>query len=187
MITTLVLAFSAASAASSSAAWATSAALWKRGVAAEVADDLGVEAALADAGVGDVDDGVAHGVEGGDGGAGGDGLAGADLAGDHADGVLCEPGDAGDGFGVAAVGVEHAGGQVAPKGGAAKTVVGAEPLDHKAPSIAVVSTPSIAAVSTVAASVGSMLVLGLVAVPSGAGWSGVMVAGRCNWMPSGPT
>jgi hypothetical protein len=93
------------------------------GVAAEVADELGVEAALADAGVGEVDDGVAHGVEGGDGGAGGDGLAGADLAGDYPDGVFAdEPGDAGDGFGAAAVGVEHAGGQVAANGGAAKAV-----------------------------------------------------------------
>jgi hypothetical protein len=52
------------------------------GRSAEVADDLGVQAALADAGVGQVDDGVADRVQAGDGGAGGDGLAGADLAGD---------------------------------------------------------------------------------------------------------
>ena len=60
---------------------------------------------------------MADRVEGGDGGAGGDGLAGADLAGDHADGALGDqPGDAGDRFGVAAVGVEHARGQVAAEG-----------------------------------------------------------------------
>jgi hypothetical protein len=95
-------------------------------VAAEVADDLGVEAALADAGVGEVDDGVAHGVELGDRGAGGDGLAGADLAGDDPDGAFGDqPGDAGDGFGVAAVLVEHARGEVAAEGGAAEAVVGA--------------------------------------------------------------
>jgi hypothetical protein len=60
---------------------------------------------------------VAHGVECGDGGAGGDGLAGADLAGDYADGVLAdEPGDAGDGFGVAAVGWSMPGARSRPKG-----------------------------------------------------------------------
>src|SRR4029450_11178774 len=98
---------------------------------AERSDDLGVQAALADAGVGEVDDGVAHVVQGGDGGAGGDGLAGAHLTGDHADGAFADqPGDAGDGLGVAAVLVEHARGQVAAEGGAAEAVVGTQALDH---------------------------------------------------------
>jgi hypothetical protein len=57
--------------------------LVEAGGGAQRADDVGVETALADHGVGQVDDGVADGVEAGDGGAGGDGLAGADLAGDH--------------------------------------------------------------------------------------------------------
>jgi hypothetical protein len=87
------------------------------GVAAQVADDLGVEATLADAGVGEVDDGVTHGVQCCHGGAGGDGLAGADLAGDHADGVFCDqPGDAGDGFGVAAVACSMPGARSRPNG-----------------------------------------------------------------------
>src|SRR6266568_4839193 len=48
------------------------------------------------------------------GGADGDGLAGADLAGDDADGAFGDaPGDAGDGFVVGGVAVQHAGGQVA--------------------------------------------------------------------------
>lgn len=50
----------------------------------------------ADGGIGDVDDGAAGGVEVGDGAAGGQGLAGADLAGDQADGVFVdEPADSG--------------------------------------------------------------------------------------------
>jgi hypothetical protein len=154
--------------------------LVEAGVAAERSDDLGVQAALADAGVGDLDDGVAHRVEGGDGGAGGHRLASADLAGDHADGVLADqPGDTGDGLGVAAVVVEHAGGQIAPKWRAAEAVVRAEPLDHEAPSALVLGVAA-----------GSMLVRGVVVAPPAAGWagwSGVMVVARCNWVPSGPT
>ena len=61
--------------------------LWA-GHAAEGGDDGVVDAADADGGVAEVDDGVAGGVQGGQGGADGDGLAGADLAGDHAEGVL---------------------------------------------------------------------------------------------------
>ena len=53
------------------------------GVPAERGDDVVVDAAHADGGVGQVDEGVAGPVEGGDGGAGGDGLAGADSAGDR--------------------------------------------------------------------------------------------------------
>ena len=53
------------------------------------------------------------GVQGGGRGADGDGFAGADLAGDHAEGVLVDaPGDPGDGFAVAGVAVQHARGQV---------------------------------------------------------------------------
>jgi len=55
---------------------------------AEGGDDGGVEAAGPDGGVAEVDDGVAAGVEASEGGAHGDGLAGADLAGDEADGPL---------------------------------------------------------------------------------------------------
>src|SRR6266508_4442128 len=156
--------------------------LVEAGVAAEVADDLGVEAALADAGVGDVDDGVAYGVEGGDGGAGGDGLAGADLAGDHADGAFADqPGDAGDGFGVAAVGVQHRGGQVAAEGGAAEAVVGAQPLDHSSSSR--VASMMISGGRFGSVSAGWMLVTGGVVGPSAA-WSptgcGVIVVAGCN-------
>ena len=59
--------------------------LVEAGDAAEGGDDAGVEAAAADGGVAEVDDGVPAGVEAGEGGADGDGLAGADLAGDHAE------------------------------------------------------------------------------------------------------
>jgi hypothetical protein len=54
-------------------------------LAAEGGDDAVVDAAHPDGGVGQVDDGVAAAVQGGQRGAHGDGLAGADLAGDHAD------------------------------------------------------------------------------------------------------
>src|SRR6266498_3564462 len=138
--------------------------------------------ALADAGVGQVDDGVADRVQAGDGGAGGDGLAGAYLAGDHADGALAdEPGDAGDGFGVAAVGVQHRGGQVAAEGGAAEAVVGAQPLDHSSSSR--VASMMISGGRFGSVSAGWMLVTGGVVGPSAA-WSpagcGVIVAAGCN-------
>ena len=57
------------------------------GLGAERPDDLHVEAPGAEGGVGDVDDLVAGGVEGGDGGAHRHGLPGADVAGDHAERV----------------------------------------------------------------------------------------------------
>jgi hypothetical protein len=73
-----------------------------------------VDAADADGGVGQVDDGVAAAVEGGQRGAHGDGFAGADLAGDHTDAAISDaPGDAGEGFVVGAVAVQHGRGQVA--------------------------------------------------------------------------
>ena len=61
--------------------WAISAAVWKRGTP-QAGHERGVEAAGPDRGVGQVDHGVAGGVELGQGGAQGDGLAGADLPGD---------------------------------------------------------------------------------------------------------
>src|SRR5580658_4091944 len=84
------------------------------GPAAEGGDGAGEDAADAGGGVADVDDVVAGGVEAGDGGADRGGLAGADFAGDHADGPSCDgPGDAGGGLGAVGVPVEPAGGQVA--------------------------------------------------------------------------
>jgi hypothetical protein len=62
--------------------------LVEAGGGAQRADDVGVKAALADHGVGEIDGGVADGVEAGDGGAGGDGLAGADLAGEDPEGAF---------------------------------------------------------------------------------------------------
>ena len=100
------------------------------GEPAEGGDDGVVDAAGADGGVAEVDDGVPGGVEAGEGGADGDGLAGADLAGDHAEGAFADaPGDAGDGFGVAAVAVQHAGGEVPAEGHAGEAVVGLQSLD----------------------------------------------------------
>nr|WP_232242879.1 hypothetical protein [Streptacidiphilus jeojiense] len=66
-----------------------------RGVA-QAGDDAVVEAAHADLRVGLVDHREAGRVQGGDGAFEGDGLAGADLAGEHADGpVVDAPRDAG--------------------------------------------------------------------------------------------
>src|SRR5919198_1507841 len=81
---------------------------------AERGHDGFVDATDSDHGVGQVDDGVAGGVQAGEDGAHGDGLAGADFAGDYADGAFGDaPADAGDGFVVGGVAVQHAGGQVA--------------------------------------------------------------------------
>src|SRR5207247_10613831 len=75
---------------------------------------------------------MSAGVQGGQRGADRDGFAGADLAGDDAEGVLVDaPGDAGDGFGVAGVAVQHAGGEVTAEGGAGEAVVGLQPFDHR--------------------------------------------------------
>ena len=53
-----------------------------------------------------------------------DGLAGADLPGDHPDGVLIHtPGDAGDRFGVSGVAVQHRRGQPTPERHAGETVI----------------------------------------------------------------
>ena len=96
-------------------------------LAAEGAHDLVVEAARADARVGEVDDGVPGGVEGGDGGAGGDGLAGADLAGQEAERLLFDhEGDAGERLLVGARAVEGAGRDLAVEGQPGEAVVGLE-------------------------------------------------------------
>ncbi|KZS67027.1 hypothetical protein A4G28_27070 [Mycobacterium ostraviense] len=54
-----------------------------QGLSAQRGDDAVVDAADPDGGVGQVDDGVAAGIEGGQRGAHGDGFAGADSAGDR--------------------------------------------------------------------------------------------------------
>ena len=90
-----------------------------------------VEAAGADGGVAEVDDGVPGGVEGGEGGADGDGFAGADFAGDDAEGAFGDaPADPGDGFGVGAVAVQHAAGPGRGRTGSGEAVVGLQLLDH---------------------------------------------------------
>jgi hypothetical protein len=105
--------------------------LVEAGHAAEGGDDAAVEAAAADGGVAEVDDGVPAGVEVGEGGADGDGLAGADLAGDHAQAAFVDaPADPGDGFGVGGVAVQHLRREGAAERGLAEPVVGFELLDH---------------------------------------------------------
>ncbi len=94
--------------------------------AAERGDDGVVDAADADGGVAEVDEGV----PGGEGGAQGDGLARADLAGDDAEGVLADaPGELGGGLGARGVAVQHAGCQVAAEGHPGEPVVGLEFVD----------------------------------------------------------
>ncbi len=87
----------------------------------------GVEAAGADRGVGQVDDGVPGGVELGERGAQRDGLARADLPGDDPErGLGDAPADPGDGLGVPAVAVQHRRGEVAAERGGGEPEVGAE-------------------------------------------------------------
>ena len=63
----------------------------------------------------------------------GDGLAGADLAGDHPDGVLVHaPGDPGDRFAVAGVAVQHRRGQVPPERHPGETVMRLQALNTHA-------------------------------------------------------
>jgi hypothetical protein len=90
---------------------------------AERGDDVVEHAADSDGRVGQVDDHVPAAVQGGGGGADGDGFAGADLAGDHPEGVLVHaPADPGDGLAQAAVPVQHARGEVAAEGHAGEAV-----------------------------------------------------------------
>ena len=84
---------------------------------AERGDDGLVDAADADHRVGQVDDGVAGGVQAGQDGADRDGFPGADFSGDHADGAFGDaPADAGDGFVVGGVPVQHARGKITSEG-----------------------------------------------------------------------
>ena len=100
------------------------------GDAAERGHDGVVDAADADGGVAQVDEGVPGGVQAGEGGAQGHGLAGADFAGDHAEGVLADaPADPGGGLGVGGVAVQHARRQVAAERHLGEPVVGLEFLD----------------------------------------------------------
>lgn len=114
------------------------------GDAAQRGDEVVVDAAGADHRVGQVDDGMAGVVKRGAGGAGGDGLAGTDFAGEHADGLLVnQPAEPGDGLFVTVACEELPGGEVAAEGVAGEAVVGAELLDHAAPSTS--SAPSASA------------------------------------------
>ena len=66
---------------------------------------------------------------------GGDGLADADLAGEHAEGLVGDaPGDAGGSLAVGGVPVQHAGCQVAAGRHAGEPVVGLQAVDHRSSS-----------------------------------------------------
>src|SRR5581483_5007384 len=101
------------------------------GPAAQGGHDAVVDAADPGGGVADVDDRVGGGVEVGDRGADRDGLAGADLAGDHADRLVGDgPGDAGGGLAAVAVAVQPGGGQVAAERHAGEPEAGDDGVDH---------------------------------------------------------
>ena len=113
----------------------------------EGGDDLVVDAADPDRRVGQVDDGVPRGVQGGQGGAEVDGLPGADLAGDDSDPVLAEaPADPGDGLAVGGVAVQHAGGEVTPERGAGEPEEPLQPVDHDTTPLTLIG-PSVVAPS----------------------------------------
>jgi hypothetical protein len=98
--------------------------------AAERGHDGVVDPADADGGVAQVDEGMAGGVEAGEGGAQGHGLARADLPGDAAEGVLADaPADPGGGLGVGGAAVQHARCQVTSERHPGEPVVGLEFLD----------------------------------------------------------
>ena len=102
-----------------------------QGLPAQRGDDLVVDAADPDGGVGEVDDGVPGRVQPGQRGADRDGLPGADLAGDDPDPALADaPADAGHGFAVAGVAVQHPRRQIAAEGGAAEPEEALQPVDH---------------------------------------------------------
>ena len=101
------------------------------GDSAEGGDDAAVEAAAADGGVAEVDDRVSAGVEVGQGGSDGHGLAGADFAGDDAQGAFADaPVDAGDGFGGRVVAVQHLRRKCLAEWGFGEAVVGFQLRDH---------------------------------------------------------
>lgn len=119
------------------------------GFGAEAGDEVVVDPAGADHGVGQVDDGVAGRIQRGDGCSGGDGLAGADLAGEHADGLLVdEPAQPGDGFFVAGRGEQLGGRQVTAERVAGQAEVGLQLLDHAAPSCSSPSPSSVVVASS---------------------------------------
>ena len=96
-------------------------------LAAEGAHDLVVEAARADARVGEVDDGVPGGVERGEVGAGGDRLARADLAGEESERLLGDQeDDPGERLLVGLGAVERRGCDPPGEGQAGEAVVGGE-------------------------------------------------------------
>ena len=101
------------------------------GPSAERRHDVVVDASRARRRVGQVDEGVAGLVEGGDGGAGGGCLPGADFARDDAERPLAgAPGDAGDGLGVGGVAVQHGRGEVLAERGPGEPVVVLQ-VDHR--------------------------------------------------------
>ena len=104
---------------------------WVRGTPPRAATTRVVDAADADRWVGQVDQDVSGLVESGQRGSQGDGFAGADLAGEHAEGALLDaPGDAGGGLVMGVVAVQHAGGEFAAERHAGEAVVGLQVSDH---------------------------------------------------------
>src|SRR6516162_8555730 len=102
------------------------------GPSAEGGDHVGEDAPHACCGVAEVDDGVGGGVEVSDRGADRDRLAGADLAGDHGDGLVgYGPGDAGGGLAAVGVAVQPGGGQVPAEGHAGEPEPGDDGVDHQ--------------------------------------------------------
>jgi hypothetical protein len=102
------------------------------GLAAQGGDHVGEDAPYPGCGVADVDDGVAGRVEVGGGAADRDGLAGADLAGDHGDGLVGDgPGNAGGGLAAVVVAVQPRRRQVAAERHAGEPEPG--PGRHHAP------------------------------------------------------
>src|SRR3954454_10869584 len=134
-----------------------------QGLPAQRGDDLVVDAADPDGGVGEVDDGVPGRVQPGQRGADRDGLPGADLAGDDPDPALGHaPADAGHGFARAGVAVQHPRRQIAAEGGAAEPEEALQPVDHA-------DTPSRGPSSPTAPSAGAPW--------AGAPWAGAPWAG----------
>ena len=94
-------------------------------------DDPGVEATGSDGGVAQVDDGGAAGIQASQEGADRDGLAGPDLTGDDAEGLLGQaPADPGDRFTVRVVPVQHLRRQGLAERGAGEAIVRLQVLDH---------------------------------------------------------
>ena len=110
------------------------------GCLSERGDDVVQHAADPDRRVGQVDHHVSRGIQGGGRGADGDGFAGADLTGDHAEGVLVDaPADPGDGFGVPVVAVQHRRGEAAAERHPGETPVRLQTLDAHSPASRVCS------------------------------------------------